>query len=49
VHHIVPLAEGGPDDLGNTAALCPNCHRAVHYSGEAPTFREKLLRLRTGP
>jgi len=46
VHHIVPLAEGGPDDTSNTAALCPNCHRAVHYAHEAPSLRKTLLRLR---
>ncbi|MGM9927778.1 MAG: HNH endonuclease [Bacillus sp. (in: firmicutes)] len=30
VHHIVALAEGGSDDLKNTVALCPNCHRKIH-------------------
>lgn len=30
VHHIKPLAEGGVDDIDNTIALCPNCHREVH-------------------
>jgi 5-methylcytosine-specific restriction protein A len=30
VHHIVPLAEGGPDSVDNVAALCPNCHRRMH-------------------
>jgi len=46
VHHIVPLSEGGPDVLSNTAALCPNCHRAAHYADKAPALRRKLLRLR---
>jgi predicted HNH restriction endonuclease len=31
VHHIEPLAEGGEDVIENTVALCPNCHRKVHY------------------
>ena len=31
VHHIVPLAEGGDDTLVNAAALCPMCHRELHY------------------
>jgi 5-methylcytosine-specific restriction protein A len=26
-HHIVWLAKGGEDTIGNTVALCPNCHR----------------------
>ncbi|BBL94586.1 hypothetical protein TthHC11_21200 (plasmid) [Thermus thermophilus] len=46
VHHIIPLSEGGADDVNNTAALCPNCHRAVHYSEDAPLLREKLRLLR---
>lgn len=32
VHHIKPLADGGLDNLDNTIALCPNCHRASHYA-----------------
>ena len=31
VHHILPLAFGGRDDIENTVALCPNCHRQKHY------------------
>lgn len=31
VHHVVPLAEGGDDTLVNAAALCPMCHRELHY------------------
>ena len=29
-HHIVWLSEGGVDELINTAALCPNCHKKMH-------------------
>ncbi len=32
VHHLHTLANGGPDTVDNTVALCPNCHRAVHHS-----------------
>jgi hypothetical protein len=32
VHHVRTLAEGGPDTPENTVALCPNCHRELHYS-----------------
>ncbi|UFN48891.1 HNH endonuclease [Roseomonas sp. OT10] len=38
VHHIKPLAEGGLDHLDNVEALCPNCHRDVHYG---PRFAER--------
>lgn len=30
VHHIVWLANDGPDTIDNVAALCPNCHRRMH-------------------
>lgn len=31
VHHIKWLADGGEDTVANTIALCPNCHREMHY------------------
>ncbi|MFW6383402.1 MAG: HNH endonuclease [Nanoarchaeota archaeon] len=31
VHHLFPLAQGGKDTIINVAALCPNCHRRLHY------------------
>ena len=31
VHHKVALSEGGLDDLDNTIAVCPNCHRELHF------------------
>lgn len=31
VHHVVPLAQDGEDTVDNARALCPNCHRRVHY------------------
>lgn len=37
VHHVVRLCEGGPDTPCNTAALCPACHRELHYgAGRVP-------------
>lgn len=42
-HHITPLAEGGEDTPCNTAALCPNCHRELHF-GEHRAFKSALLR-----
>ena len=32
VHHMIPLSKNGIDEVENTAALCPNCHREVHDS-----------------
>ncbi len=31
VHHVIPLGEGGDDSLINAAALCPSCHRELHF------------------
>ena len=30
-HHVDWLSEGGDDTIENCAALCPNCHRKMHY------------------
>ncbi|CAE6946422.1 hypothetical protein R69608_05547 [Paraburkholderia nemoris] len=32
VHHHVQLAHGGEDTVDNAVALCPNCHRAMHFA-----------------
>ena len=29
-HHVITLADGGPDAIYNTVAICPNCHRRIH-------------------
>lgn len=31
VHHLITLSEGGPDTIYNCVALCPNCHRELHF------------------
>lgn len=31
VHHKVLLSRGGDDTVDNAIAVCPNCHRKVHY------------------
>lgn len=31
VHHKVRLADGGEDTIENTIAVCPNCHRELHF------------------
>ncbi|HBV88091.1 MAG TPA: hypothetical protein DEF42_15890 [Desulfosporosinus sp.] len=31
VHHKIFLSEGGEDTVDNAIALCPNCHREVHF------------------
>lgn len=49
-HHIISLAEQGPDTLDNVIALCPNHHREAHF-GESweqleTEFKAKLAKLR---
>ena len=39
VHHVRTLASHGPDTIDNTVALCPNCHRSMHFS----KFKDVLL------
>lgn len=34
IHHKIPLSEGGEDSIENSIALCPNCHRHVHYGSD---------------
>jgi hypothetical protein len=31
IHHWTPLAEGGDDTIDNAGALCPNCHKKLHF------------------
>lgn len=31
VHHKKQLAKGGEDTVENAIAVCPNCHREMHY------------------
>ncbi|MCW1402857.1 HNH endonuclease [Novosphingobium sp. MW5] len=49
-HHIISLAEQGPDTLDNVIALCPNHHREAHF-GESweqleSELKAKLAKLR---
>jgi hypothetical protein len=44
IHHVTPLANGGPDTVDNTVALCPNCHRRAHHAIDAIAFGDKLRR-----
>lgn len=44
VHHVKPLAENGPDQINNTVAVCPNCHKALHYANDKKTRRKALVK-----
>lgn len=49
VHHVRQLADGGSDSVENAVALCPNCHRELHYgehaSDKLATIYQKIRRL----
>ncbi|MGO6705996.1 HNH endonuclease [Rhizobium leguminosarum] len=53
VHHVRPLAEGGPDSADNAIAVCPTCHRRFHHGSDKDTFRggalRKISRLKNHP
>jgi predicted HNH restriction endonuclease len=50
VHHVRQLAEKGSDTTDNAVAVCPNCHRELHYGERAKNLVEmlyqKITRLR---
>jgi 5-methylcytosine-specific restriction protein A len=41
-HHIRRRADGGPDHPRWVIALCPNCHRRVHYGADGGAYNEEL-------
>jgi 5-methylcytosine-specific restriction protein A len=45
-HHLTRISDGGPDHPLHVAAICPNCHREVHY-GENGESKNEALRAST--
>ncbi|QJF51092.1 HNH endonuclease [Roseobacter ponti] len=43
-HHVVPLAENGPDTPQNCAGVCPNCHRALHSAENKDHLAKTLMK-----
>lgn len=43
IHHIIPQAEGGSDDIDNAVPLCAYCHDIL---GDNPAKRKQLLEMR---
>ena len=43
VHHIVPEADRGPNEIDNASTLCPNCHSIYGHNRE---FRAEMRRRR---
>jgi 5-methylcytosine-specific restriction protein A len=42
VHHVWRLADSGPDTVENAVAICPNCHRELHFGIHAKALIEQL-------
>ncbi|HBK43044.1 MAG: hypothetical protein A2X74_09390 [Polynucleobacter sp. GWA2_45_21] len=42
VHHVRKLTDGGSDTVSNTVAVCPNCHRELHYGLDSANLIERL-------
>ncbi len=42
-HHMKRLADDGPDVVENAVAICPNCHRRLHYSADRQEFMEMVF------
>jgi 5-methylcytosine-specific restriction protein A len=50
-HHIIALANQGPDTVDNVIALCPSDHREAHYGAKAVEMENKMIEIikrRTG-
>jgi len=44
LHRVVPVNEGGRDDVSNLVALCPNCHKLAEICHDSECH-EKLKKL----
>lgn len=43
IHHIVRLADQGEDVIENAVAVCPNCHKALHFSKDKEELKKALV------
>jgi 5-methylcytosine-specific restriction protein A len=43
VHHLYRRSDGGADHPDNVIALCPNCHKRVHFGRDGDEFNERLI------
>ena len=44
VHHLKRLADGGSDTIENAIAVCPNCHRELHYGENRNKILESIYK-----
>lgn len=43
-HHVSRVSDGGPDHPRWVIALCPNCHRRVHYGQNGEEYNARLTK-----
>lgn len=43
VHHLIRLVDGGSDTPDNCVAVCPNCHRQLHFGKNNDTLTDQLF------
>lgn len=43
VHHLYRVSDGGVDEPENVIAICPNCHREVHYGRYGDELNNSLI------
>lgn len=46
-HHLIPLSQKGSDDISNVIALCPNCHKKLHFGKNREKKFDELLKIIT--
>ena len=44
IHHLKMLADRGSDKIQNAVAICPNCHRELHYGENREQLLESLYK-----
>ena len=44
IHHLDQLSDGGEDSIDNAVAVCPNCHRMLHFGKNKKKLKDNLKR-----
>jgi len=44
-HHVIALADQGPDTVDNVIALCPSDHREAHYGKNAVAMEKEMIEI----
>jgi 5-methylcytosine-specific restriction endonuclease McrA len=44
VHHVHFLSEGGTDTIDNAVAVCPNCHKELHFGENRQSLKDGLYK-----